>query len=221
MKIYRFLESHYTELAIISYICPLEFNILYQSKWTVLEARHKLSNHSVKSLKTLGITTSPRALKFIQSRIPLELQWESQHLPLSVKEEQMQLFTCTLPGLFWVEAQESSNSSYGQKALRYLAKSIPHPPLEQPCSLTNAHKQAPRSTCPATQGKWIKTNIPSLNAACELWLHFPFWFCSPSVLSRHRKFNLFHKWWICSHPSQQDFTGSWILVSAKWFMDCL
>lgn len=53
----------------------------------------------MKSLKTLGITTSPRALKFMQSRIPLELQWESQHLPLSVKEEQMQLFTCTLPGL--------------------------------------------------------------------------------------------------------------------------
>lgn len=52
----------------------------------------------MKSLKTLGFTTSP-ALKTVQSMIPLELQWQSQHLPLSITEEQMRLFTCTLPGL--------------------------------------------------------------------------------------------------------------------------
>lgn len=87
--------------------------------------------------------------------------------------------------LSWAEAQESSNSLHGQKALWHLSKSILRTPLEQPRSPTNAHKQVPTSTCPATQGKWIKTNIPSLNTACEVWLHFPFRFCSPSVLLRH------------------------------------
>lgn len=175
-----------------------EFNILFNPNLGELHLKRdtNCSNHTVKSLKLLGITTSPHGLKFVQSMITLGLQWESQHLPLiRMTEEQMQIFSCNyllLPALYinCASTQESSNSLYGQKTLWHPAKSIPHPALEQPGALTNAHKHVSRSTCPATQGKWTKTNILSLNATCGLWLHFPFWFCSPSVFLRHTENSL-------------------------------